>query len=188
MKIILGLGNVGDKYENTRHNIGFLALDRLSKEFDPNNDEKWKENSKLKAIIKEILINGEKTLLVKPTTFMNLSGECATKVMDYYKVPLKDLIVIFDDIDLPFGEIRIREKGSAGTHNGVKSLIKELGTDNIKRIKIGIENRTPEMKTKFDLSVYVLSKFDKSEITGLEKAFEEVLEKIIEFTKNFSGN
>lgn len=184
MKIIIGLGNIGEKYENTRHNIGFMALDRLSQEYDQSSEQKWKETPKLKGVLKEININGEKVLLVKPTTYMNLSGECVKKVLDYYKVALENLIVIFDDIDLPFGEVRFREKGSAGTHNGVKSLIKELGTDNFKRIKIGIENRTPVLKINFDLSNYVLSKFDKKEQKALDEAFKDVVNKIIDLMKN----
>lgn len=180
MKTIIGLGNIGEKYTKTRHNIGFIILDWLSEKYDPNSEINWKNYTKLNCFIKEIIINNEKVLLVKPTTFMNLSGICAQKLINYYKIDLKNLLIIFDDIDLAFGEIRFREKGSAGTHNGVKSIVNELKTENIKRIKIGIENRKNDLKAKFDLSDFVLAKFNETELKELNNLFPKIEEKLKE--------
>lgn len=180
MKIIIGLGNIGEKYEKTRHNAGFLALDKLSEQYESDKNNKWKTNTKLEASIKEINILGEKTLLVKPTTFMNLSGVALQKVINFYKEDLSNLIVIFDDIDLPLGEIRYREKGSAGTHNGVKSIITHLNTDTFHRIKIGIENRTDDLKKKYPLSDYVLAKFTNEELKVINESLEKAIEIIVE--------
>ena len=131
MYIIVGLGNPGKEYEKTRHNTGFMVIDKLA---DKYNIEINKE--KHKALIGTGIIEGEKVMLVKPQTFMNLSGEAVLEVMNFYKEALDNLVTIFDDIDLPVGAIRIKERGSAGTHNGVKSLVKELGTQEFKRVKV----------------------------------------------------
>ncbi|MFH1218725.1 MAG: aminoacyl-tRNA hydrolase [Candidatus Peregrinibacteria bacterium] len=166
MKIIVGLGNIGPKYSKTRHNIGFMVLDELSKNFE--------ENTKLKSLISK----KDDTLLVKPTTLMNRSGEAVQKVLHYYKETPENLTVIYDDIDLPLGEIRIREKGSAGTHNGMKSVIEHLGTENFKRIRIGIESRGKLAPEQQDLASYVLSDFTKEELKTINKSMKEVLNSI----------
>lgn len=135
MKVIVGLGNPGKKYENTRHNIGFAALDYIAEK------EGISINTgKHKALIGSGYMNGVKVLMVKPQTFMNLSGESLRPIMDFYKLDPEDFIVIFDDIDLDVGRIRIRKKGSAGGHNGIKSIISHLGSMEFPRIKMLLNN------------------------------------------------
>lgn len=161
MYVIAGLGNPGKKYENTRHNIGFITLDFLAERHD------IKINKiKHKALVGEGRISGQKVLLVKPQTYMNLSGEALREVMDYYKVDMEDMIVIYDDIDLPAGSVRIRKKGSAGTHNGMRSIVQHLGTD-FPRIRMGIGN-----DRKGDLVNFVLGGFSKEDREVLEPAVE----------------
>lgn len=133
MYIIAGLGNPGKKYENTRHNMGFLVLDAFAQRHGIKVSK-----IKHKALTGEGFIAGKKVLLVKPQTYMNLSGESLREVMEYYKVPIENLIVIYDDLDLEIGALRIRKKGSAGSHNGMKSVISQLQDDQFPRIRIGI--------------------------------------------------
>ena len=133
MFVIAGLGNPGRKYENTRHNMGFLTVDRLAE----------KHNIKVskikhKALIVDGIISGQRVLLVKPQTYMNLSGDSLREVMSYYNVDIQDLIVIYDDLDLETGALRIRKKGSAGSHNGMKSVVNQLQSQDFPRIRIGI--------------------------------------------------
>ena len=134
MNLITGLGNIGAKYTFTRHNAGFMVVDSLAL----NNAETFKENSKLKSLITKIRLNGEDTLLVKPTTYMNLSGEAIRAVIDYYKIPVENTLVVYDDLSLDLGKIRFRASGSDGGHNGIKSIIQHLGTNKFARLKIGI--------------------------------------------------
>ncbi len=179
MKIIIGLGNIGEKYLTTRHNAGFLVLDEFVRQLEEGGTPvKWKEDSKLKAITTKISYKDEILFLAKPTTMMNLSGQATSKILNFFKEPLENLIVVFDDIDLPLGKIRKREKGSAGTHNGMRSIIQELGSQEFKRIRIGIESRgelTPEQQ---GISSFVLTNFTEKEYpiikTGLEEAVEEL--------------
>ncbi len=166
MKIIVGLGNIGTKYSKNRHNTGFIFLDHFAKKFK---DHEWKEESKFKAIIAKI---GD-ILLVKPTTLMNLSGEAVIGILNFYKIKPTDLIVIYDDIDLPLGKIRVREKGSAGTHNGLKSVIQSIGTEEFARIRIGIESRGTTSPEAQDISSFVLSDFKSEELILLNKAISE---------------
>ncbi|MBI4235721.1 aminoacyl-tRNA hydrolase [Candidatus Peregrinibacteria bacterium] len=181
MKIIVGLGNIGEKYAKSRHNAGFLALDHFEKHQGGQNIEiKWTIDEKHKAKIAKLKYNNLDIMLVKPLTMMNLSGLAVSSILRFYKEEMQNLIVIYDDIDLPLGDIRIRDKGSAGTHNGMKSIIQELGSENFTRIRIGIENRTAEQKGKFDLANYVLAGFTKSE----EKLFKESLEKTLRELEN----
>lgn len=163
MFIIAGLGNPGSRYEHTRHNAGFEALDRLSDRYRiPVNTKKFQ------ALCGTGAIEGQKALLLKPQTYMNLSGESIRAACDFYKVdPEEGLIVLYDDISLPPGQLRIREKGSAGGHNGIKSIIAHLGTQNFARIKIGVG----EKPSGFDLADYVLSRFDKEAWEQMEPAF-----------------
>lgn len=187
MKILFGLGNPGSKYAKTRHNIGFMVLDafldKLLKE-SPDANLEWKKKPKLKAEIAETTFvnpeteKTEKLLLVKPQTFMNLSGESVAAVLNFYKATSSDLTVIYDDLDLPLGTIRIREKGSAGTHNGMKSIIEHIGTEEFKRIRIGIESRGELAPAQQDTSNYVLSDFSKEEKPLIDKAINEVTEKL----------
>lgn len=161
MYIIAGLGNPGKKYENTRHNIGFITLDYLAERHD------IKINKiKHKALVGEGRISGQKVLLVQPQTYMNLSGESLREVMDYYKVDIEDMIVIYDDIDLEAGAVRIRKKGGPGTHNGMRSIVQHLGTD-FPRIRMGIGK-----DRRGDLVDFVLGGFTKEDKEVLEPAIE----------------
>lgn len=169
MYIIVGLGNPGDKYEKTRHNVGFNVIDILAKEYGISVSK-----IKHKALIGEGRVGSEKVLLVKPQTYMNLSGETLIDIYNYYKVDMENIIVIYDDIDLDVGKIRIRKKGSGGTHNGMRSIIKCLGANDFPRVRVGVSKPKPGQ----DLADFVLSRFRKEESDdvelGLEKAAKAV--------------
>ncbi len=154
MKIIVGLGNPTAQYEGTRHNVGFSVIYALGDEYDISVDTK-----KHKALIGKGIIGGEKVILAMPMTYMNLSGESVRELVDYYKCGNDDIIVIYDDISLDVGRIRLRKKGSAGGHNGIKNIISHLGTDEFDRIKVGIG----EKPKNTDLADYVLGRFSKAE-------------------------
>lgn len=154
MKCIVGLGNPGKKYEKTRHNIGFMVIDELYRRHSLNGDQK-----KFNCEYTIAHIGGEKVLLVKPLTFMNLSGEGVRPLLDYYNIATEDMLVAYDDLDLPAGNIRLRLKGGHGGHNGIRSLIDHLGTKEFKRLRMGIgrpTDRTPIVN-------YVLQPFTKNE-------------------------
>lgn len=178
MKIIVGLGNIGEKYAKMRHNCGFFVLDEFVRQIEEEQKTsiKWKEDSKMKAITAKILHNDQVIFLAKPTTLMNLSGEAISKILNFFKEPTENLIVIFDDIDLPLGQIRFREQGGAGTHNGMRSVIQELGTENFPRLRIGIESRGELTPEKQDISSFVLSDFTEKEIPPLKKSIKEAVE------------
>lgn len=161
MFIIAGLGNPTDRYVNTRHNVGFKVIDELAERNNiPLN------NKKFKAVCGSGSINGSKVLLLKPQTFMNLSGESIREAIDFYKIdPDSELLIIYDDISLDVGQLRIRAKGSAGGHNGIKSIIASTGTQNFSRIKVGVGEK-PE---GFDLADYVLSVFPEAERQAIEE-------------------
>ena len=161
MKIIAGLGNPGKEYRATRHNIGFEAVDYIAYDLGIYIDER-----KHKALLGKGIFAGEKVIFLKPQTYMNLSGESIRAALDYYKLTNEDLIVIYDDISLDVGEIRIRTKGSAGGHNGIKSIISHLGTDVFDRITLGVGD-TPK---GYDLADYVLGKFKENEVKNMEEA------------------
>lgn len=165
MKLIVGLGNPTKEYENTRHNIGFMAIDALSEEYHIP-----VESLRHKALIGKGAIEGQRVILAKPVTYMNLSGEAVRAISDYYKIPPEDIIIIFDDTTLDVGRIRIRKKGSAGGHNGIKSIIAHLGTMEFPRIKIGIGAKREGQ----DLADYVLSRFPKEEKEALGQVLEDV--------------
>ena len=163
MKVVIGLGNPGKKYEKTRHNIGFIAIDNLRKKMNVSD-----EREKFQALVSEKNIDGEKVIFLKPQTFMNLSGNSVIEIVNFYKLdPKKDIIVIYDDMDLSFGDIRIREKGSSGGHNGIKSIISHIGEEFI-RIKCGIGAKEK------DAVEHVLGEFNQTE----QKDLDEILEKI----------
>lgn len=170
MKLIFGLGNPGKKYEKTRHNVGFLFLNYFAQKFS---FPVSKTEKKFKAEISEGNVNGEKILLVKPITFMNLSGEAVQAIQNFYKVEKQDIVIIYDDKDMEFGKVRFREEGSSGGHNGIKSIISVLSQD-FKRIKIGVAN--DEMSKFKDTADFVLSNFKKEEMDELSFAFEEVID------------
>lgn len=154
MKIIVGLGNPTDKYKGTRHNVGFSVINSIGDKYGIAVDTK-----KHKAIIGKGIIEGEKVILAMPQTYMNLSGESVRELLDYYKCDMEDLIVIFDDISLDVGKLRIRKKGSAGGHNGIKNIIAHTGTQEFTRIKVGVG----EKPSRMDLADYVLGHFSKEE-------------------------
>lgn len=188
MIIIVGLGNIGNKYIKNRHNCGFILLDQFVQKIEKETYTtiEWKEETKLKAFIAKIKYKTQTLLLAKPTTLMNNSGQAVSKILNFYKEPIKNLIIISDDIDLPLGTIRIREKGGAGTHNGMKSIIQEIGNEEFKRIRIGIESRgelTPEQQ---DISSFVLSDFSEKEIPLLKSSIEQGIKELDENIGNFS--
>ena len=154
MYIIVGLGNPGKQYANTRHNIGFCVIDALAERFQiPLNLKKHK------AIYGSGYIEGQKVILAQPQTFMNLSGESVRELADFYKVPETDIIVIYDDISLDVGQLRLRKKGSAGGHNGIKSIIQHLDSQDFPRIKVGVG----EKPAGWDLADHVLAPFPKDQ-------------------------
>jgi PTH1 family peptidyl-tRNA hydrolase len=170
MKWFVGLGNPGMQYQSTRHNIGFIVLDYFA--------DKWGitfKPSKCKGLIGEGNIKGIKVLLLKPMTYMNLSGESIRAFMDYYKADLQDMTVIYDDLDTLYGQVRLRYQGSAGGHNGIKSLIQHTGTQAFNRIRMGVSRPKPG----FDIADYVLSPFTKDELKQLEVFVERCAEAMI---------
>ena len=174
MYIIAGLGNPKREYDNTRHNIGFALIDALADQYNIS-----VMDMKHKALTGKGMINGQKVILVKPLTFMNLSGESIRPIVDYYKIDVStELIVISDDISLPPGQIRVRKKGSAGGHNGLKNIIQHLGSEEFQRIRIGVG----EKPAGYDLADYVLGHFSKEEekiLDGSKKTAVLAIETII---------
>lgn len=167
MYLIAGLGNPTKEYDKTRHNVGFSVIDVLADRYRIDISEK-----KHKALCGKGVIEGQKVLLLKPQTFMNLSGESIRAAADYYKIEPEEMIVIYDDISLDPGQLRIRLKGSAGGHNGIKNIIANLGTQDFPRIKVGVGAKPPRM----DLADYVLSRFGAGEQKLMEEAFGEAAE------------
>jgi PTH1 family peptidyl-tRNA hydrolase len=172
MKLIIGLGNPGEKYQNTRHNIGFRAIDSIQKE---NSFPDFAFSKKFNAEISEGTINNEKTILAKPQTFMNNSGKSVKLFVSHYKLPITNLFLIHDDIDLLLGNIRISiDRGAAG-HKGVNSIIKELKTKKFTRIRIGIQPKSGKPK---GAEKFVLQKFDKGEENSLKETIKKTAEAI----------
>ncbi|MGE6261207.1 aminoacyl-tRNA hydrolase [Heyndrickxia sporothermodurans] len=174
MKLIVGLGNPGNQYDRTRHNIGFEVIDELAKRYQTTLNQ-----SKFNGLYSIVNKNGEKFILLKPLTYMNLSGDSIRPIMNYYDISIEDLVVIFDDMDLPVGKIRLRQKGSAGGHNGIKSTIAHLGTQNFNRIRIGIN------RPDFGISVpdYVLGKFKKDEWEEMQNVIQKSADACEEWLK-----
>ncbi len=164
MKIIAGLGNPGMKYTATRHNIGFEVIERLAYEHNIKVDLK-----KHQGLVGQGVIKGEKVILVKPLTYMNKSGECIRSLMDFYKLTTDDLIVVYDDTSLDLGRLRIRVKGSAGGHNGIKNIISHMGSQEFPRVKVGVGEKPPG----WDLADYVLSRFRDDEMNDVKEAVKE---------------
>ena len=174
MKLIVGLGNIGKEYESTRHNTGFMTIDYFANEYKAT----FKLETKLEGFISSLNIDGEKVILLKPTTYMNLSGNSISKVLNYYKIDKKDMLVIHDDLDLKVGQIRFRNHGSAGGHNGLKSIISHIGED-FNRCKIGIDKNN-------DTIDHVLGKFSKEELALINLSVEKVSKAILDFIKGSS--
>ena len=168
--LIVGLGNPGKKYEFTRHNAGFLFVDILSEKF-----AFTVKKLKFHALIGEARINGKRCLVMKPQTMMNCSGEAVKEACSFYKIPPENVIVVFDDISLDVGKLRIRRNGSAGGHNGIKSIINHLGSDNFPRIKVGVGAKP---HPDYDLKDYVLSSFSKQEQETLKKTMEKACDAV----------
>jgi len=166
MHIIAGLGNPGTRYHMTRHNVGFETIDFLAAQYRLTNFR-----SRHKALISEGMIQGKKVMLVKPQTYMNNSGESLAEILSYYRVDPGKLIVIYDDIDLDPGKLRIRQKGGPGTHNGMRSIVSLLKTEDFPRVRIGIGKPAPQM----DLSNFVLSKFTDEERRLVNEAIEKAV-------------
>ncbi len=187
MKLIVGLGNPGKEYENTRHNIGFMALDNYLKDASWQRaldyylkDTSWQK--KFNALYTTEIINNEKVIFVKPETYMNLSGNSVIEFVNFYKIKPQDILVIHDDLDLPFGKVRVKINSSAGGHNGIKSIIERLGNNNFARLKIGISHNT-----NGDTKDFVLGKFNKEQLTELEKVFfltNKIIDSFIEYDIN----
>lgn len=173
MFLIVGLGNPGKEYEDTRHNIGFKVVDNIAKEYNIQINRQ-----KFKGIYGEGFINGEKVILLKPTTYMNLSGESVREVVNFYNIENDEILIIYDDISLDVGKLRIREKGSAGGHNGIKSIIAHLGSEVFSRIKIGVG------QPNSDLVKHVLGKFSKEEMITLDESIEAATNATAEIIKN----
>ena len=159
MKLIAGLGNIGNKYTFTRHNVGFMLADSIAL----NSNLTFSDNSRLKCLMTRFKTDGEDYILIKPTTFMNLSGEAVRAVVDYYKIDIKDVLIVYDDLSLNLGKIRFRADGSDGGHNGIKSVIQHLGTTNVARLKIGIGPQ-PSIPSE----VFVLQNFSQEELETLK--------------------
>lgn len=172
--VIMGLGNVGEQYVHTRHNIGFDAVDVLQQEFGQG---EWKQAPKFKAVTAEARLHSLPVLLVKPTTYMNRSGESAQKLLQFYKLQPHQLLFIFDDIDIPLGEVRIKHEGSGGTHNGAKSIIEAFGTQTIPRVRLGIGPKP----VAADLAGWVLSRLTTEEQKALAEVYADLPKQIEEF-------
>lgn len=166
MKLIIGLGNFEDKYLFTRHNVGFMAVDFFARL----NNQTFKVEKKLKSAIVKFNFNGEDLILIKPLTYMNLSGEALSAVMNFYKIDKKDLLVIYDDISLELSRVRFRSSGSDGGHNGIKSVIKHLGGTDFDRLKIGIGPQ-PNIPSE----AYVLQNFPKEELEKIKEVLKKPL-------------
>jgi len=174
---VIGLGNPGSKYEFTRHNIGFRIIDSLARDMGI-------EFNKVKSyysLISRGMINNHKVMLVKPQTFMNLSGRAVNRVVSYYKIPLQDLLIVYDDLNLELGQVRIRKKGSSGGHKGIESIMQYLNSEDIPRLRIGIGN--PSVNYNFDCVSYVLSNFNNDEEDKIAEVIQlstEAIKTIIE--------
>ena len=163
--LIVGLGNPGEKYENTRHNVGFQVVDELAER-----QNAPVQKLKFKALTNLLTISGEKVLVMKPVTYMNLSGEAVRPAADFYKIPPERILVISDDTALDPGKLRIRTKGSAGGHNGLKNIIQHLGTDQFPRVKVGVgEKPHPD----YDMADWVLSKFTGEDLKAITAAIDK---------------
>lgn len=176
MHIIIGLGNPGKEYHRTRHNVGFDVIDVLSEKLNISLGK-----NAMQGLIGEGFIGGEKVMLVKPQTFMNLSGQCVAAIASFYKVDMANVMVIFDDIDLPLGKLRLRKDGSAGTHNGMRSIICQLGRQDFPRLRVGV-GKKPE---GWDLADWVLSHYQTEEDRKVQfDAFVRAADTVIDWVKN----
>ena len=167
--LVVGLGNPGQKYANTRHNMGFLTVDLLAEEAGVQLNK-----VKFKSAYNILRFAGARCLVMKPQTYMNLSGEAVREAAQFYKIPPERVLVIYDDVSLPVGKLRVRPSGSAGGHNGIKNIIAHLGTQEFPRVKVGIGAKPPRM----DLADYVLSRFGSGEQKLMDEAFQEAAQAV----------
>lgn len=175
MYLIVGLGNPGTKYAHTRHNVGFDVMEKLSKKLNVSISREKDE-----ALIGECFVGGKKAILALPQTYMNLSGEAVMRLVNYYKIEPEDLLVVYDDIDLAPGFIRIRKNGSAGTHNGMRSIIGLLGFENFPRLRVGVGQK----REGYELADWVLGHYIGEEADVQDKAFELAADAIIDYIEN----
>lgn len=175
MKLVVGLGNPGLKYQKTRHNVGFMVIDEVLKMMSV----QARFDAKFNAEVAQIILEGKKITLVKPSTFMNVSGEAISKLMNYYNVPIEDVLVIVDDVNLDTGKLRLREAGGHGGHNGLRNIIGLLHSEQFKRVRIGISNQP-----QIPLDQYVLGQFSTDELITMQKAIKSSSEIIELFAKD----
>ena len=182
MYIIAGLGNPGKEYENTRHNMGFKVIDRISEKYGISVTK-----NKFNALIGEGRIGTDKVILVKPQTYMNLSGNAVREIMNFYKPDIEDLIVIYDDFDIPTGSLRIRKKGSAGSHNGMKSIVQQLGDNGFPRIRVGIgapEHLDESENREGKVINHVIGRISKSQMKDFEEAIDKASDSAVCIVEN----
>ena len=178
MKLIVGLGNPGKEYENTRHNAGFRFIDQYAKEKNIKIDKE-----KFNGLYNILNINGEKAIILKPQKYMNLSGEVVKSFVDYYKIDTKDILIICDDMDTKIGHLKLKYKGSSAGHNGLKNIENNLGTNEYKRVKIGISS--PKQHDKIDYVIGKVSKEELNKINYINKYASQIIDDF--FTKNFDN-
>ncbi len=179
MKLLVGLGNPGSEYAKTRHNVGFMVLDRLIDRLDL----AWRGHNRSVSQVAELNVHNQKIIAVKPETFMNLSGEAVRNLAEYYQIEPEDIWVVYDELDLPLGTIRVRQNGSSGGHNGIKSIIEHLKSDNFYHIRVGIGPALgPDGQAeqpRRDAAAYVLEAFMQTELPMLEKAVDKTIELVL---------
>lgn len=175
MYLIIGLGNPEEEYSKTRHNMGFNAINKIAEQYGLKINK-----NKFQGLYESAIIEGQKVILIKPQTYMNLSGECVKQFVDFYKIQKEEILVIYDDMDIKPGKIKIRKKGGPGGHNGMKSIIKMLGTEELSRIRVGIGR--PEHNG--DEINYVIGAIPEEEIPKLNEGVENAKEAVIEVLKN----
>ncbi|HCW32275.1 MAG: peptidyl-tRNA hydrolase, peptidyl-tRNA hydrolase, PTH1 family [Candidatus Peregrinibacteria bacterium GW2011_GWE2_39_6] len=176
MKVIIGLGNPGKQYELTRHNLGFMAVEELRKELKGGG---FRTEAKFKAEICRLEFSGEKIILVRPQTFMNLSGEAVRLLKHFYKISNEDIWVVYDDVDLPLGVLRIREDGSAGTHNGMKSIIQTTASEVFPRFRLGIESRGVLSPGQQEIASFVLEPFRNEELPQVREGIDLFVKAVV---------
>lgn len=167
MKVVVGLGNPGSQYHGTRHNVGFEVIDRLAQ-----SPRASQFQSRFQALVAELLEDGQKILLVKPQTFMNLSGRCVRQLVDFYQLPLNELLIVCDDVNLPLGKLRVRARGTHGGHNGLRDIQNHLGTTEYARLRIGVD------QPGHDLVDHVLSRFKPSEQVVIDEALATAVQAV----------
>ena len=175
MYLIIGLGNPEEEYNNTRHNMGFNTINKIAKQYNVSINK-----NKFQGLYEIAIIEGQKVILIKPQTYMNLSGNCVKEFVDFYKIEKEEILIIYDDMDIEPGKIKIRKKGSSGRHNGMKSIIQMLGTEEFPRIRIGIGRP----KHNGDEINYVIGAIPEDEMPKLEEGVEKAKEAVIEIIKN----